>query len=125
MLHILAVEKSALVACLILYKRYPDFWQKSLEGIGIDAFNPTFKQDIAAMRRKLGPKVCIIGNIPPMALARETPERVAEITRDTIDEYVKENGSIRGLLLSTGGGAPMGARRENIEAMIETAKNYR
>ena len=94
-----------------------------LEGIGIQAYNPTFKQNIASMRKKLGPNVCIIGNIPPMALARETPEKVAEITRSTIDEYVQENGSIRGLILSTGGGAPMGAKKENIEAMIAAARN--
>ena len=95
-----------------------------LEGIGIEAYNPTYKKDIAGMRRKLGPNVCIIGNIPPMSLVRETPERVAEITRSTVDEYVKENGSVSGLILSTGGGAPMGARQDTIDAMIAATKNY-
>ena len=59
------------------------------------------------MRRKLGPNVCIIGNIPPMSLVRETPERVAEITRGTVDAYVQENVCVGGLILSTGSGAPL------------------
>lgn len=94
-----------------------------LEGIGVQAFNPSFKTDIAAMRRQLGPNVCIIGNIPPMALARETPEKVAELTKQTIDAYVQEHGSVTGLILSSGGGAPMGAKQENIDAMIAAVKN--
>lgn len=94
-----------------------------LKDIGIQAINPSYKTDIAGLRRKLGLNVCIIGNIPPMALARDTPERVYELTRETIAAYVNEQGSVSGLLLSAGGGAPMGARRENIEAMISAVRD--
>ena len=95
-----------------------------LDRMGVDAFNPTHGKDIAQIRRQLGGRVAIIGNIPPMALAQETPETVRALTRANLAAYAAENGDCRGLILSTGGGAPMGARGENIAAMLEAAKTF-
>ncbi len=99
-----------------------DAYYPFVDRMGVDAINTTHKKDIARIRRMLGSRVAIIGNIPPMALANETPEAVRRLADNCIASYVAENGSARGLLLSAGGGAPMGARGENLLAMIESCR---
>lgn len=41
-----------------------------------------------------------------------------------IRQYVAANGSHHGLLVSTGGGLPMGARRECIDAVISAVRDF-
>jgi len=95
-----------------------------LEDMGVDVFNFTHQVGIAETRRLAGKKPVLMGNVPPMMLLGDDPKAVYDTTRAMIDEYVAENGSWKGLLVSTGGGLPMGAKRENIDAMISAVKDF-
>ncbi len=90
-----------------------------IESLGVDVFNFTYGKDIASAREKIGEKVCLMGNVPPMALVNKTPSEVAEMTKEAIEKYTKANGGKKGLILSVGGGVPMDAKKENIQALIE------
>jgi len=93
--------------------------------LGVDIFNFTHKKDIAAARQKISGNVCLMGNVPPMSLAKESPDAVREHTTDVIRSYCRGNGgSAAGLLLSPGGGVPMGATHDNVAAMIDAVKSY-
>jgi len=95
-----------------------------LEELGVDLFNFTHLKDIGDTRRLAGDKVTLLGNIPPMSLARNTPDEVYDLAKACVDRYVEVNGSTAGLLLSVGGGVPMDAKGECIDAMIRAAKEY-
>ena len=91
-----------------------------VSSLGVDLFNFTHKKDIGDVRQSVA-RLCLLGNIPPMALADESPETVYDLSRGVIRRYREVNGNTRGLILSAGGGAPMGAKRENINAMLRAA----
>ncbi len=91
--------------------------------MGVDLFNFSHATDIGAVSRAVG-EVALLGNVPTMALVNQAPEEVYAAARACIDSYAAVNGSVRGLLLSTGGGVPMGAKRENIEALVRAAEDY-
>ena len=95
-----------------------------MEDMGVDLLNFTHKKDIGETRKQVGGNVTLLGNIPPMSLALRTPDEVYALSRQCIDSYTAANGSTKRLLFSVGGGVPMEARGENIEAMIRAAKEY-
>ena len=37
-----------------------------LEDLGINIFNFTYKQEISAVRKLVGNKICLLGNLPPL-----------------------------------------------------------
>ena len=92
--------------------------------LGVDMFNFTHGKDIGATRGTTGSSVTLLGNVPPMSLRNQTPDEVYKLSTDVITRYsVSNGGSTKGLILSVGGGAPMGATRENIEAMVRAAND--
>jgi len=95
-----------------------------MEDMGVDLFNFTHMKDIGDTRTKTGGKVTLLGNIPPMSLVKNTPDEVYQMAKDCADRYIEVNGSAKGLLLSIGGGVPMGAARECIDALLKAAKEY-
>jgi len=94
-----------------------------MEDMGVDLFNFTYLKDIGETHAKTGKNVSLLGNVPPMALAKNTPDEVYSMAKACIDSYKAVNGSTRGLLLSIGGGVPMGARGECINALLNAAKD--
>lgn len=95
-----------------------------LREMGVDVFNFTHTQSIGSVRQSVGKQTVLMGNVPPMSLLSDHPEEVYALTRSMIEEYVRVNGDFRGLVVSTGGGLPMGARQENIHAMISAVRDY-
>lgn len=96
-----------------------------LQSMGVDVFNFSPNINIARVREKAGEEICLMGNVPPMALANETPDTVRTMTENVIREYRSANGgNVEGLLMSPGGGMPMGANRENITALIESTERF-
>lgn len=95
-----------------------------LEEMGVDVFNFTHMKDIGQTRTMTGSRVVLMGNVSPMQLVNDTPQAVYQSTKSVIDNYVKANGGHHGLLLSTGGGLPMGAKKENIDALINAVQDY-
>lgn len=97
-----------------------------LESLGVDLFNFSHEIDIGAARQMIGGRVCLLGNVPPMALAKRTPEEVEALTDRVIDRYAEANGGdLRGLIVSTGGGMPMGAGRAQTEALCRAVRRRR
>jgi len=96
-----------------------------MEDMGVNLFNFTHEKDLGAVRAAVGSNVTLLGNVPPMALARNTPDEVFEMTKSCIDSYISEAGSTKGLMLSVGGGVPMGAKGECIQAMLDAASEHK
>jgi uroporphyrinogen decarboxylase len=93
-----------------------------MEDLGIDLFNFTHEKDIGSVRSQVGANVTLLGNIPPMSLARSTPEEIYIQAKNCIDSYIAAAGSTKGLLLSVGGGVPMGGKGECVNAILKAAK---
>jgi len=92
-----------------------------MEDIGADIFNFTHEKDIGDVRAKVGGDVTLLGNVPPMSLARKTPEEVYTLAKACVDTYKSAAGTTTGLLLSVGGGVPMEAKAECIDALLKAA----
>ncbi len=95
----------------------------------MDVFNFGPEVDIEKIKSKIGNKVCLLGNIPPIDIAnifssdtllKGTPEDIDRISRHQI-EAGKPNG---GYILTTGSGMDRGTPEENIEIMIRAAEKY-
>jgi len=95
-----------------------------MSDLGIDLLNFTHERTISSVRKQVGDNIILLGNIPPMALSRNTPDEVYQLAKECIDDYISDTGSIKGLLLSVGGGVPMGARGDNINAVLKAASEY-
>lgn len=76
--------------------------------------------DAKKAKEILGGRFCLIGGVPTTLLTYGTPEKVKEQVKRSIDELAGDGGFILGA-----GGMVMGdAKKENIMAMIEAAREY-
>ena len=75
--------------------------------------------DIFAAKKKLGDTVCIMGNMPGSLLATGTVEQVREHTKRLIDVCAVGGGYIM-----SGAALIDQARPENVEAWMETTREY-
>lgn len=92
-----------------------------LEELGVNIFNFTHLINIEKAKKLVGEKVCLMGNIPPLdTLVNGTEEQVIKDVTDCLNNYPDN----RGLLLSAGGGASPGTKKENIVALVNAVKNY-
>ena len=112
---------SAFPECLHLFHNDTDndVCFSYMDDMGVDLLNFTHKKEIGAVRSQAGGKVTLLGNIPPMSLVRNTPDEVYKLAKDCVESYISANGNTKRLLLSLGGGVPMEAKGECIEAMIK------
>jgi uroporphyrinogen decarboxylase len=77
--------------------------------------------DISEFKRRIGDKICLVGNIHPLKIMlRGTPEMVENECKRQI-KLAAPNG---GYILSTGGEMPRGVPEENIIAMIKSTEKY-
>ena len=90
--------------------------------IGVDALHPIDPtcMDIEEVKKKVGRKLCIFGNIPNDLLMEGTPEEVAELTKRRI-KILAPGG---GYCVASGNSVPEWAKIENYKAMIETTLKY-
>jgi uroporphyrinogen decarboxylase len=87
--------------------------------LGIHLFNFTHLQPLARVRERVGPKVCLVGNVPPLeVLARGTPTAVQAAARDCLEALPER----RGLILSAGGGTSPGTPAENLQALVASVQ---
>ena len=92
-----------------------------LAPLDLDVFNFSHETTLERARELLGPKVVLMGNLPPLdLLARGNPGEVAEETRKLLDR-IGEAGPV---LLSVGGGVSPGTPIENLQAMLETLEKW-
>jgi uroporphyrinogen decarboxylase len=93
-----------------------------MDELGVDVFQFTHEKNIGEVRKMTGDKVVLLGNIPGMVLRDHSPEEVFRLAGDVIENYKQaNNGGIHGMILSPGGGMPMGATNENVNALIRAA----
>jgi uroporphyrinogen-III decarboxylase len=89
-----------------------------LQDLGANAFNFTHLKTIEETRRRVGDKVCLIGNVPPRdVLAQGSCEAVTEAA----GRCLAENNGHPAFLLSAGGGLSPGTTAENIDALVRVA----
>ncbi len=75
--------------------------------------------DMARAKKTVGKVACISGNVPLSLLCTSTPDKVRAYSQSLMDTA----GMGGGFIFSTGAGM-QGARVENVQAMMEFAKQY-
>lgn len=87
--------------------------------IGVNLFNFSHEHDFNDMRRRVGPDVALIGNIPPRdVLASGSPDDVRRVVSKLVDSLEER----KRVILSCGGGMPPGVPTENIDAFLACAR---
>jgi uroporphyrinogen decarboxylase len=91
-----------------------------LAGAGFDVLNWTHKVDVTEARAMLGDGVCLMGNVSPLDVGvRGTPDQV----RQAALEVLRKTGG-KDVILSLGGGVSPGMPRENVEALVQAAREF-
>lgn len=95
-----------------------------LEGLAeakFDVFNFSYEIDIAAAKAKMGHRVALMGNVPPLDVGvRGTPEDVYHSATRCLEAAAPGGG----LILSFGGGVSPGTPPENIDALLRAARDW-
>jgi uroporphyrinogen decarboxylase len=94
---------------------------ESLAEANFDVFNFSHKVDIGEVKAKMGNRVALMGNVPPLDMGvRGTPAEVAQCARECLDKAAPGGG----MILSFGGGVSPGTLPENIDALAEAARQW-
>lgn len=95
-----------------------------LEGLadaGIQVFHYGYEVDPAYAKEKIGDRVCLMGNVPPLGVLRNgTPKDVEAAVKDII----ARSGKGGGLIMAAGGYLDEGTPAENVDAMIRACEKY-
>ena len=93
-----------------------------LPKMGVNLFNMGFDIDLNYLKELTENKVTLLGNIPPRdILANGTIDEVKKITTELLDSLQDHSR----VIMSCGGGMPDNVTTENIQAFLETVKNYK
>ena len=91
-----------------------------LPACGFDVLNWSHNIDVVEARAKVGERMCLMGNVPPLEVGVQgTAEAVRAAARQLL-----EKSAGRGLVLSVGGGVSPGMPAENIHALVEAAREF-
>ena len=91
-----------------------------LPDVGFNVLNWGKQSDLAAVKARLGGRMCLMGNVNPLEVGvRGSP---AEVRAATLAVLEKSGGE--GIILSLGGGVSPGMPRENILAMQAALAEY-
>lgn len=94
---------------------------ESLTEANFDVFNFSHEMDIGEVKAKMGHRVAVMGNVPPLDVGvRGTPAEVARWARDCLEKAAPGGG----MILSFGGGVSPGTPPENIDALLEAARKW-
>ena len=95
-----------------------------LEGLAeanFDVFNFSHEMDIAKVKAKMGHRVALMGNVPPLDVGvRGTPVDVAQWAQKCLEKGAPGGG----MILSFGGGVSPGTPPENIDALLKAAREW-
>jgi uroporphyrinogen-III decarboxylase len=93
----------------------------SLATANFDVFNFSHTTDIAVVKAKMGHRVALMGNVPPLDMGvRGTPEQVYQAATDCLTKAAPGGG----LILSFGGGVSPGTPPENVDALRQAAQDW-
>jgi len=109
----------------VIYHSDGNLWEvidDLIEDIGFDALHPIEPKamDIVELKRAVGDRVCLIGNIDVDLLARGTPEQVADLAERRICELAPGGGYV----LGSSNTVPNYCRIENYTAMVRAVKKW-
>jgi uroporphyrinogen-III decarboxylase len=91
-----------------------------LPDAGFNVLNWGKQKDIREVKRRVGDRMCLMGNVNPLEIAvRGTPGETREATLDVL-----QGSGGEGVILSVGGGVSPGMPRENILAMLEGLQEF-
>jgi len=94
---------------------------ESLAEADFDVFNFSHEMDIGQVKAVMGHRVAMMGNVPPLDVGvRGTPEDVKQWARECLDKAAPGGG----MILSFGGGVSPGTPPENIDALLEAAREW-
>jgi uroporphyrinogen decarboxylase len=100
--------------------RYTTF--PHIADLGVNLFNYSYQADLREAWKQLGPKVAILGSLPPLdLLTRGAPGDITQATRELLS--ARPEGCR--LMLSAGGGASPGMPKENLLAMLQALEDFR
>jgi uroporphyrinogen-III decarboxylase len=95
---------------------------ESLVEANFDVFNFSHEVDIREVKSKMGRRVALMGNVPPLDVGvRGTPADVTRWAMECLDKGAPGGG----MILSFGGGVSPGTPPENIDALLEAARKWR
>jgi uroporphyrinogen-III decarboxylase len=95
---------------------------ESLAEANFDVFNFSHEMDIGEVKARMGHRVALMGNVPPLDVGvRGTPAGVTRWAR----ECLAKGASGGGMILSFGGGVSPGTPVENVDALLEAAREYK
>jgi uroporphyrinogen-III decarboxylase len=77
------------------------------------------QSDMATVKKTLGKKACLLGNVPSAMLSLGTPNDVKDYVKNLIETAGKDGG----LIISNGAFFDE-AKPENVKAMVEAAKEF-
>jgi uroporphyrinogen-III decarboxylase len=94
---------------------------ESLAEANFDVFNFSHKMDIGEVKAKMGRRVALMGNVPPLDVGvREPPEVVERWASECLDKGAPGGG----MILSFGGGVSPGTPPDNIDALLRAARRW-
>jgi uroporphyrinogen decarboxylase len=93
----------------------------ALAEANFDVFNFTHQVDIAQVKKTMGHRVALMGNVPPLEIAvRGTPQAVAAAARTCLDKAAPGGG----MILSVGGGVSPDTPAASLDAMLAAAQTW-
>lgn len=94
---------------------------ESLAQANFDVFNFSHKVDLAVIKAKMGHRVALMGNVPPLDVGvRGAPDEVVRQARACLEK----GSSGGGMILSFGGGVSPGTPAENIDALVQAVREW-
>jgi len=93
-----------------------------LSEAGFEVFNFSHETDIALVKAKMGHRVALMGNVAPLDLGvRGTPEQVYTAAMNCLEKAAPDGG----MILSFGGGVSPETQPENIDALLQAARDWK
>jgi uroporphyrinogen decarboxylase len=94
---------------------------ESLVEADFDVFNFSHEMDIGEVKAKMGHRVALMGNVPPLDVGvRGAPADVKQWAKECLDKAAPGGG----MILSFGGGVSPDTPPENIDALLEAAREW-
>jgi uroporphyrinogen-III decarboxylase len=94
---------------------------ESLVEADFDVFNFSHEMDIGEVKAKMGHRVAMMGNVPPLDVGvRGAPTDVEQWAKECLDKAAPGGG----MILSFGGGVSPETPPENVDALLEAAREW-
>jgi uroporphyrinogen decarboxylase len=89
--------------------------------VGMDVFNFGPEMDVVQVKKAIGDRVCLLGNIDPLHVVLPESPEVVEKEAKRIIEAAKPGG---GFIMTMGSGTARGTSSENIDAIKRAVELY-